>query len=302
MVDGRGHRFGGDWTEVKLGILASYLQSYTTALKHQHFETLYIDAFAGTGYRTPRSAKSGQPDLPALARRERRGLLDGSARKALQVDPPFDRYVFIDRDPKHVEELERLARASPHLHIEPMQGDANAVVRGLCGESWQGRRGVLFLDPYGMQVEWSTLEAVAATRAIDLWLLWPFGIGLNRLLVRDGDIPEGWRRRISTMLGTDDWTQHLYQTPPPGGAEQLDLFGDGTQTEEERVEKVSMDRLAAYMLERLDTIFAGVAENPAWLHNSSHCPLYLFCFAVGNPSPKARKLALKIAGDILSKV
>jgi len=31
-----------------------------------------------------------------------------------------------------------------------------------------------------MQVDWTTLEAVASTQAIDIWILFPLGIGVNR--------------------------------------------------------------------------------------------------------------------------
>ena len=42
-------RFGGPWTIEKLDILEAYLDRYTTALKGQAFDLIYIDAFAGTG-------------------------------------------------------------------------------------------------------------------------------------------------------------------------------------------------------------------------------------------------------------
>lgn len=32
-MGGKGHHFGGDWTNRKLEVLAGYLRSYTTALK-----------------------------------------------------------------------------------------------------------------------------------------------------------------------------------------------------------------------------------------------------------------------------
>ena len=44
----------------------------------------------------------------------------------------------------------------------------------MCDKDWSLHRAVLFLDPYGMQVEWATIEAVAKTKAIDLWLLFPW--------------------------------------------------------------------------------------------------------------------------------
>jgi len=48
---------------------------------------------------------------------------------------------------------------------------------------------------------------------------------------------------------------------------------------------------------RLKTVFARVAENPLALRNSTNTPLYLLCFAAGNP--KGAATAVKIAGDIL---
>ena len=42
-------QFGGDWTVHKLNILECYLDAYTTALKKQPFDLVYIDTFAGSG-------------------------------------------------------------------------------------------------------------------------------------------------------------------------------------------------------------------------------------------------------------
>jgi three-Cys-motif partner protein len=79
------------------------LKSYTTALKHQPFKTAFIDAFAGSGYR--QSAR-GDGDIasghlfPDLAEQAPQALLDGSARLALQTDPRFDKYIFVERNAK----------------------------------------------------------------------------------------------------------------------------------------------------------------------------------------------------------
>ena len=54
------HRFGGAWTDRKLEVLAGYLASYTAALKNTIFEKVYIDAFAGTGYRD--APRQGEPE------------------------------------------------------------------------------------------------------------------------------------------------------------------------------------------------------------------------------------------------
>jgi hypothetical protein len=89
--EGKAHRFGGDWTGAKLEVLAKYLSGYTTALKKQPFVKGYIDAFAGTGYRTARKdradASSQELLFPDLAATEPQSLLDGSARLALKTEP-----------------------------------------------------------------------------------------------------------------------------------------------------------------------------------------------------------------------
>lgn len=144
--EGKAHRFGGDWTGAKLDVLASYLSRYTTALKNQPFVKGYIDAFAGTGYRTARKdrseASSQELLFPDLAAAEPQGLLDGSARLALKTQPRFDRYVFIERSAERCAALEALKSEFPHLanDIQIRQGDANVEIRDLCGKGKDWRR------------------------------------------------------------------------------------------------------------------------------------------------------------------
>jgi three-Cys-motif partner protein len=49
-------QFGGNWTDEKLDRLRQYLTAYQQALKAGPFTRYYIDAFAGTGYNTLKSA------------------------------------------------------------------------------------------------------------------------------------------------------------------------------------------------------------------------------------------------------
>ncbi len=299
---GKAHRFGGDWTTEKLEVLAKYLSSYTTALKdkpsrQQPFRKGYIDAFAGTGYRDAHRddypADSSQTLLfPDLAGQEPQDLLDGSARLALKTEPRFDRYVFIEQSEKRCADLKFLKSEFPALadDIEIRRGDANLEIQKLCRMTWRSHRAVLFLDPYGMQVEWKTIEAIAGTQAIDLWLLFPLGIGVNRLLTRSGEIPEPWRLRLNLLLGTEDWYEEFYSfesTPT--------LFGGA----DERVVKASTQTIGRYFNDRLKKIFPAVAEEPKVLRNSANSPLYLLCFAAGNPN--GAPIALRIANHLLKK-
>lgn len=296
--NGKAHRFGGDWTNAKLKVLKGYLESYTHALKNSPFRKGYIDTFAGTGYRDTYRNDTDNPSLmfPDLAEEEPQGLLEGSASIALKTEPRFDKYIFIERSGKRCAELDALKQEFPDQaeDIEVRQGDANQEIQALCDTSkknWSSHRAVLFLDPYGMPVEWVTIEAIAATKAIDLWLLFPLGIGVNRLLKKSGDIPASWRARLNALFGTEDWYDEFYKVE-----KTQDLFGN----EQEHVEKATMETIARYFNDRLKTIFEGVVDQPGVLKNKVNCPLYLLCFAVGNKEGK--DIALRIANHLLKEV
>ena len=300
-MGGETHQFGGDWTLRKLDVIAGYLKGYTKALKKTHFKKLYIDGFAGSGYLDTRRKDSKYPShrslhsllFPDFAETETQGLLEGSACRALKTEPRFDRYIFIEQDAERCDALEKLKQEFPTLvkNISIRQKDANEEIRDLCSEmDWHSHRAVLFLDPYGMQVDWETIEAVAKTEAIDLWLLFPLGIAVNRLLKTSGDIPESWRESLNRLFGTDDWYDKFYDKQPI-----TSLFNNG----QERVVKANIKTIGRYFNDRLDGIFAGVVEEPGVLRNSRNNPLYLLCFAVANK--RGKPIALRIAKHELLK-
>ena len=61
--------------------------------------------------------------------------------------------------------------------------------------------------------------------------------------------------------------------------------------------EASFEAIGAYFVERLKTVFEGVAENPLPLRNSMNVPIYLLCFAAANP--KGAPPAVRIANHIL---
>ena len=288
-------QFGGSWTEQKLQRLREYLIAYQNALKNAPFTLYYIDAFAGTGYNTPKAAPEYQsPLFDDLAAIDTRQFLDGSARIALQIPRPFDQYVFVEQHPDRFVELAKLKTDFPALasRINPINEEANDYLVSLCKScDWlkENRRAVVFLDPFGMEVHWTTIQAIAETKAIDLWLLFPLGIGVNRMLPKHGQFPPGWRKRLDLMFGEPEWYSAFYETQ-----ETPSLFGG---TDEIAVKRADYSAISNYFVKRLKTIFQHVAENPLPLLNSSNCPLYLLCFAAGNP--KGGPIAKRIAEHIL---
>lgn len=290
----RGHRFGGDWTEQKLDCVSKYLHAYTTIMNKQQFHYAYIDAFAGTGYRELKNDEDADELMfPDLVSSEVVGFYDGSARNALEVELPFMKYIFIEKDATRYAELEELRkefllkdRFSEGM-IECLREDANDYLKDLCRKNWKSHRALVFLDPYGMQVDWKTIESIAQTQAIDLWILFPLGT-VNRLLKRNGEIRPSLRERLDLFFGEPDWYDVFYQI-----AEQISFF------DEEQWQKTGniFTTIEQYFIERLQGIFKDVATNPLPLRNSKNVPLYLLCFAAGNP--RGGPIAVKIAQDIL---
>lgn len=280
------HLFGGPWTQRKLGVVREYLRLYATALKNQSFQRIYIDAFAGTGDRTEKRRES----LPLLELPEFDAVAKGSARLALEVEPPFHRYILIERATRRASELTVLQTEFPNRNIEIINDDANNAIAEVCKTtSWRGTRGVVFLDPYGLQVTWDTLVAIARTKALDVWVLFPSGMGLNRLLTKSGDIPEEWQETLDRSLGTNEWRSAFYRSE-----EEPDLFaGQRSKT----VKDADPVKLEKFYLERLRTIFPTVMSKSIRLTNSKDQTMYLLCFACANPSLKAKALVTKLSSS-----
>ncbi len=269
------HKFGGSWTELKLDTLRQYLKFYTTAL-NQKFRLHYIDGFAGIGRVT---IKEGSKEK----------LIDGSARIAIETDPPFDQIHLIDTSLEHVGELRQLCANYPDRECHILHGDANLEIRNLLEKINWGRneRAVLFLDPYGMEVEWSTLEVIANTRAIDLWFLFPLS-GLYRNSPRQYTaMDEHKKNAITRCLGTELWMDAFYEESP-----QQELFGPSAVT---RI--AEWNDLLTFVQKRLGKVFPKVAD-PLILPPEG-APLFALFFAISNPSKAAIKLSMKVAQHIL---
>jgi three-Cys-motif partner protein len=287
------HRFGGPWTDRKLRALQEYLKQYRLIFarnpRAQTFRTVYVDAFAGTGERDV--AVSGEIGLFGYTN-ETRDFQDGSVRIALSLDSPFDEYIFIDHKPSHVGALsETVQREFPTLwdRCTVQCADANVWIRDWCAtQSWVNKRAVVFLDPYGMNVEWKTILAIAGTKAIDLWVLFPYALGANRMLPTDVLPESGWAMRLTRVFGTNDWLKAFYARDSTG-----DLFD---QSRHAVVKTADPDRILAFYLDRLRSVFPHVVANPMVLYNSQRSPMYALCFAAGNP--KGGKTALKIAAHL----
>jgi three-Cys-motif partner protein len=251
--------FGGAWTERKLTCLGKYLEAYRTIFtrnpRAKYFRTWYIDAFAGTGKR-PRKEQAATPLFEeTYGDDEGQSYRDGSAAIALGLASPFDRYLFIEKSRKRIQTLKELVETKYPAVADRCtfdMADANEGLKHWCAQrDWKKERAVVFLDPFGMQVAWETVEMLAQTRGVDLWYLFPLGIGVARTLTHDGVIDERWQTRLDVVFGTPGWRDRFYRRET-----QTTLFGE----EDQLVRDASEDAIVMYVTQRLKGIFPKVAE------------------------------------------
>lgn len=285
------HEFGSISTDLKLSLVGEYLQQFTTALRPQFENLWYIDAFAGTGERTVviprRAADMLGPEVDERVERRR-----GSAKIAIDVVPEFNRLVFMDKRPRHIAALNELRASHAHRAINIIPGDANAAIMRLLSQqrSWAGTRAVMFLDPYGMSVDWETLVAIRQTESIDVWYLVSLS-GLFRQATRDAeDLDSSKRAALTRMIGTPDWQKDWYELK-----KRTNLFGD---TDERLARTAEVDDMERYFGARLADLFAAVLP-PLRLNDDRGIPQFALFFAISNPKPAAIGLATRIARHIL---
>ena len=91
----------GIWSEVKLAIIKEYASAYATIMEAYRRERIrslrwiYIDAYAGPGYHL--SKASGE-------------LVEGSPLIALNTNPPFHEYHFIDTESRRAQTIAQAGR------------------------------------------------------------------------------------------------------------------------------------------------------------------------------------------------
>lgn len=280
--------YGGPWTIDKHDILKKYLNAYTTALKDKPFKDkpfrlIYVDAFAGSGFWMPRT----HIDLDDPT--EFRVMWKGSAPIALEVDNrPFDRLVFIEKDEFRCDSLRQLARDHTNRRVEIVNDDANKAIPDFCRHLKPYDRAVVFLDPFAMEASWDTVVAIANTKQVDCWILFPVG-AIARLMPLHRDPHPELANHLDRVFGGRQHWHSLYHNAP-----QLDLFG---QQDRERIG--GSDTIISLYRQRLESVFEKVAPTTRRLINRNNSPMFALVFAASNREGATN--AVRIADDILRR-
>lgn len=263
----------GEWSEAKLDIIRKYGYAYSVIMndpKRNYIHHAYIDAFAGSG--THISRATGQ-------------FISGSPVNALNISPPFEEYVFIDKDPGTVRALREVAGSRSDIRV--YEGDSNDlllkdVYPTMTFEKY--RRALCLLDPYGLDLRWEVIETAGRMKTIEIFLNFPImDMNRNVLLSDASRMDAGQIARMNAFWGDDSWRPIMYE-------QQENLFG---------VEEVKIGTnhdIAAAFQNRLKekARFAYVPE-PVVMRNSRNAMLYYLFFA------SSKAVASSIVTDIFDK-
>lgn len=284
--------WGGPWTERKLEAFSKYVWSYLKIMqKNPYWKTIYFDGFAGSGNRS-NNCKSELYNQLKLSLEEESGY-KGAAQRVINLKDrlTFDYYYFIDSDETSLSNLEKRLIQEPSSINKQLifrSGDANKWVLELAGAlNKHSYAALIFLDPFGMQIDWESIATLANTRS-DIWILVPTGVIVNRLLDRKGELKSIDKLQSFFGLNADEIRNAFYYS------EQHNTFFG----EEELIRKVSkpIEKIARLYLNRLKTVWTHGIENPLVLYNSKGVPIFHFVFASNN------KNAVKIANEIVKSV
>lgn len=267
----------GIWSEVKLAIIREYASAYARIMEATRRDRvpslrwLYIDAYAGPGYHL--SETSGE-------------LVEGSPLIALNTEPPFHEYHFIDSEKARSEQLRKLAgqRSDVFTYSE----DCNKVLLGSVFPRAQYRkyeRALCLLDPYNIDLTWEVIEAAGKSNSIEIFMNFMI-MDINRNALRkdpDKSIPSKVAQ-MTRLWGDESWKEAGYDRIP-------NLF-------EQRVpQKVTNERFAEAFRQRLEKKagFKFVPTPMPMKITNSNTVIYYLYFA------SQKEAGMDIVNDIFNK-
>ncbi|HNY75952.1 MAG TPA: three-Cys-motif partner protein TcmP, partial [Bacteroidales bacterium] len=287
--------WGGSWTEQKLQAFEKYVNAYLTIMLNQRRKfngwpqtIIYIDGFAGCGDRFFTKDQDTLSFSELNIDESEIKVYKGSAERVVKLDKKFDEYYFIDTDENALNKLK--TKIEPHFDEKSKyvfwQKDINAALIEFSNYLDNSKVALILLDPFGMQLNWESIEKLKNKR-VDVWILLPSGVIINRLLDRQGNLKNINKLESFFGITRDEIQKEFYESK-----KENTLFG-----EIEINHKVhnAIEKIAELYIKRLKTIWDYVTEKPLVLYNNRNVPIYHFVFASNN------KTAKNIASQIIIK-
>ena len=304
MVNEPLKNWGGTWTEEKLDAFEKYVKAYLTIMKKyatkNSWSLFYFDAFAGSGSRETIIGGVNNCEATLFEDDEIEEIAEqasykGAAERVLGIEVDgfsFDYYYFIDKGEHSLQTLEKKLKSTFPNKVNCMAfkpGDANEKILELVNyaKSHPKCAALVLLDPFGMQLNWETIQALKDIGHIDLWILVPSGVIINRLLTRSGKILCPERMEKSFGMPINEIQNYFYEQ-----VTEQSLFGEITRQQKR---DNTINKIAQLYINLLGKEFSYVIKEPLVLKNSTNCPIFHFVFASHNQT------GVKIASEIVGK-
>jgi three-Cys-motif partner protein len=254
-------RKGHIWTADKLEFLENYIPEFKKATK-KALNTHYVDGFAG-------------PGVNSIEGKERQG----SPLIALNTEPSFTKYFFVEKKKQIFGALEQRVRTNKNASlVTTFNGDFNTLAPEILNRIPDLSPTLFFLDPEGLDLEWSTMELISRRTKADIFLLIS-GSGVIRNVQKPSN-----HDSITRFYGTDQWKkilEKLRRGDYPTDTKQFEAFTD-------------------FYVERLNQIGFTNAQQFLIARNSKNVALHALVFAV--KSNKGEAPALRIAEKVLENL
>jgi three-Cys-motif partner protein len=183
------------WSIKKLLILDSYIKPFVEILRSNEFRSwYYVDPFCGSG----------------LLRLKKKHLFPGSPLIPIFKfeEFPFDGYYLSDTDKAYtsalcerIGQIPEITNANIEISEFPFQHAISKLFSGNKPEYWKSNAYLVFLDPYGFQVDWKSMELMLRSGPVDIiFTFMTSPINWNRSIKHT-------EKSLSSLFGSDDWRQ-----------------------------------------------------------------------------------------------
>ena len=182
------------WAETKYRLISMYDELFSTGMKNKWGRRIYIDLYAGAGYSHVQGTNT---------------ILKGSPILALNVQQPFDRYIFCEEDPELLAALqERVKRIAPGADVKYVPGDCDSNIDKICSLIPKASPGhtvlsLCFVDPFDFGLKFATIRRLSSFY-IDFLVLLAVGMDANRAY---DHYVEGNSTKIDEALGNKGWRE-----------------------------------------------------------------------------------------------
>ncbi len=177
----------GYWAGLKLILEKYYLKPYLNIQGKRGLKLAYVDLFAGPGLDLIGDRKvpiPGSPLIPIMIR---------------ETDYQFSAFIFSEIEEQYINALKKRVELFPSIEniTKILAEDANVVIHRLPDtlRSYDINHSLVFIDPEGMELKWTSLEYLANNVECDLIINFPSS-GLHRNLHNPSVIP-----KIKEFLG-----------------------------------------------------------------------------------------------------